>query len=364
MAFPLAGLAAFYPLDEPSGTRHDAHGSFDLDEQNGVGWAPGRDGLGARFQQVNSQALTHMSNPPLDTGDVDFTITAWINPASPGQMIVIGKDAGSGRDYWLEVSANQRARFGCQRSNKSAAIESTGPTLDVGAWAFLVASYDASAQTIAIQVNDGPVESASTSAVPLNDTGTTFQIGTRAGAAVGEHFDGVIDLVGVWTRRLLPAEASALWNGGAGLPYPPRPPLVSALRDRLLMLPAVAEKVGTRIYTLTFPQSLTAPALRLQEIDRVSEMHLRGVVEIVRARVQVDAVEANHHSDPYARAHALAQAVRGSVESGAASGLAGFRGELSGIPISGILADDQRERYDAETQMVRIEQDFIVWFHV
>ena len=141
-------------------------------------------------------------------------------------------------------------------------------------------------------------------------------------------------------------------------------PLVEALRDRLLGLPDVTAMVGSRIYALTFPQSLTAPALRLTEIDRVSEMHLRGVVEIVRARVQVDAVEANHHGDPYARAHDLAHAVRGSLGSGAASGLAGFRGDLSGIAVSGILADDQRERYDAAADMVLVEQDFIVWFTV
>lgn len=141
-------------------------------------------------------------------------------------------------------------------------------------------------------------------------------------------------------------------------------PLVSALRARLLEIPAVTALVDDRIYALSFPQSLTAPALRVQEIDRVSEMHLRGVVEIVRARVQVDAVEANHHGDPYARAHDLAHAVRGSLGSGAASGLAGFRGELSGIAISGILADDQRERYDAAAEMVLVEQDFIVWFTV
>jgi hypothetical protein len=140
-------------------------------------------------------------------------------------------------------------------------------------------------------------------------------------------------------------------------------PLIEALRDRLLSIPAVTDMVGTRIYALTFPQSVTAPALRLQEIDRVSMMHLRGVVEILRSRVQIDAVEAGSHGDPYARAQALAHAVRGSLESGSASGLAGFRGEISGVPITGILADDQRERYDAETQFVRIEQDFIVWFH-
>jgi hypothetical protein len=140
--------------------------------------------------------------------------------------------------------------------------------------------------------------------------------------------------------------------------------LVDALRARLLTMPAVTEKVAARIYALTFPQSLVAPALRLQEIDRVSSMHARGVTSLVRSRVQVDAVSGGTTGDPYAAAHALARAVRGSLDSGAPNGLAGFKGAIEGVEIDSILADDQRERWDAETRLVRIEQDFVIWFHV
>jgi len=139
-------------------------------------------------------------------------------------------------------------------------------------------------------------------------------------------------------------------------------PLVAVLRDRLLALSAVTAWTDTRIYTLEFPQSLTAPALRLQEIDRVSTMQLRGDVTIRRARVQVDAVEHDAHGDPYGGAHALAAAVRGDCSSGAPSGLVGFRGDLSGVAVAGILAGDQREEYDAASHLVRVSQDFIVWF--
>ena len=141
-------------------------------------------------------------------------------------------------------------------------------------------------------------------------------------------------------------------------------PLVAALRDRLLTVPEVTALVGTRIYALEFPQSLTAPALRLFEVDRISPMQLRGDVAIRRARVQIDAVVRDGGTDPYGAAHALADAVRGDLRSGAASGLVGFRGDLSGIPIDGILAADEREMYDAETHLVRIEQDVLIWFHV
>jgi len=139
--------------------------------------------------------------------------------------------------------------------------------------------------------------------------------------------------------------------------------LAEALRDRLLTLPPVASLVGARIYTLKFPQSFTPPALRLHEIDRVSTMQLRGDQRVRRSRVQIDAVEAEAHGDPYDLAHELADAVRGELTSSGATGLVGFRGVVSGLVIEAILGDDRREAYDSDAHMVRVEQDFLVWFH-
>ena len=93
-------------------------------------------------------------------------------------------------------------------------------------------------------------------------------------------------------------------------------------------------------------------------------MQLRGDVAIRRARVQVDAVERDRRGDPYAHgARAGGRGARRSHER-RTSGLVGYRGVLSGIPIQGIAAADQRELYDAETRLVRIEQEFLVWFQV
>jgi len=140
--------------------------------------------------------------------------------------------------------------------------------------------------------------------------------------------------------------------------------LIEALRDRLLACPPVVAKVNTRIYALKFPQSLTAPAIRMFEVDRVSDMHLRGDVGLRRARVQIDCVEAELHGDPYDGAHQLADAVRGDLTSGTPSGLVGFQGVQSGLRIAGVLADTEREFWDADANLVRVEQDFVVWFHV
>ena len=141
--------------------------------------------------------------------------------------------------------------------------------------------------------------------------------------------------------------------------------LVEALQDRLIATPAVTAYTNSRIYALKFPQSLTAPALRLFEVDRVSDMQLRGDVAMRRARVQIDSVEAETHGpDPYDTAHALADAVRGDLSTGTPTGLVGFRGDLGGIQIAGILGVEEREVYDAETHLIRVEQDYLVWFHV
>ena len=139
--------------------------------------------------------------------------------------------------------------------------------------------------------------------------------------------------------------------------------LLEALRDRLLTLTPVTDLTGSRIYTLKFPQSVTAPALRLQEIDRVSTMQLRGDVTLRRSRVQIDAIESETHGpDPYDTAHALAEAVKGSLASGTPSGLVGVKGDLSGVPVAAILTDSERELFDSETRMIRVELDLLVWF--
>lgn len=136
--------------------------------------------------------------------------------------------------------------------------------------------------------------------------------------------------------------------------------LIATLRDYLLTVPGVEAWVGARIYTLELPQSVTTPAIRISEIDRVGSIHLRGTLALHRSRVQVDCLEHESHSDAYENVHALADAVRGDCRSGAPSGLAGWRGLLSGIPIEVIEEADQREVYDSPTRTVMIQQEFFV----
>ena len=62
--------------------------------------------------------------------------------------------------------------------------------------------------------------------------------------------------------------------------------LCEALRDRLVTLPAVTAIIGTRIYTLKFPQS-RSPRRRCgcRRSIAISTMHLRGDDWLRRSRV-------------------------------------------------------------------------------
>ena len=138
--------------------------------------------------------------------------------------------------------------------------------------------------------------------------------------------------------------------------------LLEAMRTRLLAQAALTALVGERVSTLRLPENPKLPAVRLQEIDRITLMHFRGNVNLYVARVQIDAVEAEAHGDAYGTAHAVADAVRGGFVAGVATGLMGLKGTLSGLDVRGILAADQRERYESEVRLVKVETDYFVWF--
>lgn len=129
-------------------------------------------------------------------------------------------------------------------------------------------------------------------------------------------------------------------------------------------MPAVTTLVGHRIYTLKIDQAADMPAVRMQVIGRVSPMHLRGNVNVYRSRVQIDAVEYEDHDDPLVTAHDLADAIRGTCgdDGSGPTGLVGFKGTIGDVEVLAILSDDTRERYESEVRLVKVEQDFIVWF--
>jgi hypothetical protein len=141
--------------------------------------------------------------------------------------------------------------------------------------------------------------------------------------------------------------------------------ITDALRTRILTIAAVTALASTRVYLLHFPPGVTFPAVRIQQIGELEEVHLRGSGTLRRARVQIDAVATDDVSASlYCDAADLSDAVHGSVTGGAATGLVGFQGTIGGVDIASIIALDRRETFDPTARrMVVVSRDYWVTFH-
>lgn len=139
--------------------------------------------------------------------------------------------------------------------------------------------------------------------------------------------------------------------------------VAEAIVARLKVTAAVTALVGTRIYTLEFPQSFQAPAIRVQRISELQPTHLRGGVTVYRSRVQIDSVGRKESGyDHYGAARSVDEAVRGV---GDGTGLIGFSGTVTtgagSLIILGIIPDSVREFLAAdELNEVRISRDVMV----
>lgn len=132
-----------------------------------------------------------------------------------------------------------------------------------------------------------------------------------------------------------------------------------AIRQRLAGMGTAA---GARVYLMKLPESATYPAIRVQGIDDFGFVHLRGGgANLRRARVQVDAYSREASGvDPFTVASDLADEINGDD---AGSGLSGFLGTVGGLEIAGVLNVDRQPLYEAdELRLVRVRQDFFVWY--
>lgn len=140
-----------------------------------------------------------------------------------------------------------------------------------------------------------------------------------------------------------------------------------AVIERLLGLAAVTALVGTRVYQLQLRQGATLPAIRVQQISEDEPLHLRGIVNAYRTRVQVDAYAAESSgANPYDVANAIADAIAGDWSTGSPpNGLSGWQGTAGGSPPTVKVRFAERVNrqvmYEGdELRQVRVTQDYML----
>lgn len=214
--FPAAGLAAYYKLDEASGTRADSKGTNHLTDVNTVGQASGQLNDAASFVAASSEELTIASNASLELGaDSSLLISAWVYLSNPTALVVNGvlaKGSGVVREYELAYVFGFAYQFAIYDSTGTQQTLSHTYTPSANTWHFVCAWHDAVANTINLSVDNGTPTSQA-HAGTWNAT-NTLHIGANT---AGQYMDGRIDEVGLWIGTIPSvSERTALYASGAG----------------------------------------------------------------------------------------------------------------------------------------------------
>ncbi len=222
------GPAAYWKFDEGAGgaTRLDAVGSSNLTDHGGVVSGPGKINNAGYFFSASSMYVSAADSATLSTGDIDFTVSAWVMMDSKtNTMTIMGKRAtGSSGEYTLvyDNSSDRFVFFILDAGGGSDIVYANNlgsPSTDT--WYLVTGWRDKTAGTINIQVNNGTVNSLSTSRV-VADTTAQFNIGAQMNGS-NYYLSGKVDEAGFWKTTLTAAQRTELYNGGSGWIYTPPP---------------------------------------------------------------------------------------------------------------------------------------------
>lgn len=218
------GLRAFYNLDEQSGTRYDAIGSSNLQDNNTVLYSAGKKDNAADFTRSNNESLSCADNAALSiSANTGFTIAAWVKPDQQEWMTVLGKNSTysyedlSVSEYGIYTYWGTPTFYACDGTTFTEIQHAT--SLTTGSWAFLIGWYNPNTDSLYFRINNGTPQRVAASH-GTSDRSNGFYIGSWGSYSSGGQWDGAIDLVGVWARYPVSSNkfgmADSLYNSGNG----------------------------------------------------------------------------------------------------------------------------------------------------
>lgn len=216
-------LTSYWPLNETGGNRSDSFASETLTDRNTVLSGTGKVSNAGDFESGSSEFLERTDDATLSTGDIDFTVGAWVNLESTGaDRVIVSKSAAlaSAGEYELFFN-NSTTRFNFNLLNSSGSTVCTvadTTVVSTSTWYYVVGWHDATANNCYIQVNNNTASSAPESGT-VSDTAANFRIGARY-TTEQLFFDGLIDEVGFWKKVLSSTERTDLYNSGNANTYP------------------------------------------------------------------------------------------------------------------------------------------------
>jgi hypothetical protein len=222
----LAGdLVSYWKLDETTGNRLDTVGAQTLTVNGSVSYQSGKVSNAVLFN--GNSYLLHGSNSTLQTGDIDYSVSAWVYltalPANGVAAPIVSKTADGAGEYSLKAQTTAgltHFRFTVTKSDGTGlqTAQKADVNVQTGTWYFLVGWHDATNNTVGISVDD-VTQTATYSSGVSAVSAAQLNIGTED-IGPHEYLTGAVDEVGFWKRLLTEDEKTTLYNGGYGCVYP------------------------------------------------------------------------------------------------------------------------------------------------
>jgi len=224
----LNALIAYWPGNEANGNALDVHtNALHLTDVNTVTSNPGKVyALARQYTRGNSEYHKRPGDDALlSAGNSDLTIATWIYfDSKPGNLSFVGKMFTVNQYEYLLRYRGATDRLELVYSQDGATLfaltANTHGSPALTQWIFVLFCHDSVNDMVNFQINNGAIESAGLVG-GLHDGTDSFTIG--AGSAA--YFDGRIGPTMFWKSApggggvLTAAQRTALYNGGAGLPY-------------------------------------------------------------------------------------------------------------------------------------------------
>lgn len=205
---------SYWKFEESAGSRNDSVGINNLINNGGVTRVTGKVGGASHLSSTGAQYLSIPDNSSLSTGDIDFTITAWVKAEDLSTYRVIASKRNSASNgEWLLLYDPVIKNFKFYTYNGSTAVGGVAASSfgqpSINTWYHIVAWRDKVAKTVNIQVNNGPINSSVETGAPADST-ADFKIGytyAQTTAWVGD-----IDEVTFWKKVLNSSQKTLMYN--------------------------------------------------------------------------------------------------------------------------------------------------------
>lgn len=212
-----SGLAAYYPLDEGtgSGVNDETANNNRGDAVNGPTWTTGKVGQSLTFNGSN-QAVSVSSGSSMNIETV--TVEGWFktSQAPAADISLIEKWGGTGvYPYAIRLTSTGKAAFVASDGTNTPVAAST-TSINNGAWNHVIGTRTKNGD-MKIYIN-GVLEATVTDTTTVATTNTTAV--TLANRSDGvQYFNGSLDELKIFNRALTATEIKAEYNAGnAGIP--------------------------------------------------------------------------------------------------------------------------------------------------